>query len=115
MKTFYIQKSLACSIISQVLLAILFSSKLISGHELPGTGSLDIYNNFQWDVKKGSGEEDLKLSNTTEKQAVLDLALVMDCTGSMAAWIEHSKTTLNTVIDNIMQNVSTSQFTGIFL
>ena len=129
MKTFYISKRPA--IISQVLFAILFTSKLVSCYELPlygvppshtirpsqlpGTGSLDVYNNFQWDVTKGSGEEDLGLSNTIAKQTVLDLALVMDCTGSMAAWIEHSKTTLNTVIDNIKDNSSNSESTGIFL
>jgi hypothetical protein len=33
---------------------------------------------------------------------VLDLALLMDCTASMASWIERSKTTLKTIIDNVV-------------
>lgn len=31
----------------------------------------------------------------------LDLCLLMDCTGSMASWIERSKNTLKEIIDNV--------------
>lgn len=33
-------------------------------------------------------------------EQILDLCLIMDCTGSMASWIEHCKETLLTVIDS---------------
>ena len=77
--------------------------------ELPKTGSLDIYNNFQWIVEKGKEEEELSLSSTKGEHAVLDLALVMDCTASMGPWIHHSKNTLSEVIDNIKSSASTSK------
>ena len=137
MKTFDIQNNPAYLTISQALFAILFTTQLMISSEVPyygvpptlrrtirpalstsqlsGIGTLDVYKNFQWDVKKGNGDEESTLSNGIQKQAVLDLALVMDCTGSMGAWIEHSKKTLNTVIDNIKNNASSSQFTCKFL
>ena len=76
---------------------------------MPGAGSLDIYNNFEWSVTKTNNKEDLKLANTREKCAVLDLALVMDCTASMGPWIQHSKNTLSKVIDNIKKSASNSK------
>jgi len=72
---------------------------------LSGEGSLEIYNNFNWTVEAGTAEEDLQLLenwNNTQSR-ILDLVLIMDCTGSMSAWIEHSKTTLKTVIDDIVR------------
>jgi len=73
---------------------------------LSGEGSLEIYNNFNWTVEAGTAEEDLQLLenwNNTQSR-ILDLVLIMDCTGSMSAWIEHSKTTLKTVIDDIVSD-----------
>jgi hypothetical protein len=32
---------------------------------------------------------------------ILDLCLLMDCTGSMGSWIERSKVTLNEIIDAV--------------
>ena len=69
--------------------------------DLPGFGYPDFYNNFRWCTTEGNGEEDLNLSKTREKHSVLDLALVMDCTGSMGPWMEHCKNTLSDVIDNL--------------
>jgi len=63
---------------------------------LPGHGSLDIYNNFNWTVKTGTEERD-------GNDNILDLALIMDCTGSMAPWIENSKETLTNVIDQTIE------------
>ncbi len=39
---------------------------------------------------------------------ILDLCLLMDCTGSMGSWIERSKVTLNEIIDAVK-----SQNTGL--
>jgi len=67
--------------------------------KLPGFGSLDVYDNFQWKVQKG--EQD-----TAKGSKVVELALAMDCTGSMSSWIEHSKNTLSQVIDTIKEKFS---------
>ena len=75
----------------------------------PGAGSPDIYNNFRWSKRKGNGKDRLNPSDTTDTHTVLDLALVMDCTGSMGAWMEHSKNTLSMVLDNIKNDTSRSQ------
>jgi len=73
--------------------------------ELPGTGSLDIYKNFNWTEATPSSSQDLELLQTWNSSdwRILDLVLIMDCTGSMSAWIEHSKTTLKSVIDDIVK------------
>jgi len=73
--------------------------------QVPGTGSLDIYKNFNWTTARASSSLDLELLQTWNNSdwRILDLVLIMDCTGSMSAWIEHSKTTLKSVIDDIVE------------
>lgn len=72
---------------------------------LPGTGTLDVYSNFSWTVHRGSSSMDLELRDSWDNCSweILDLVLIMDCTGSMSAWMDHCKATLNTVIDNIVK------------
>lgn len=79
--------------------------KNIQEEELPGTGTLDIYKNFNWTEVTPTSDQDLELIrnwNSSDRR-VLDLVLIMDCTASMSAWIEHSKTTLKSVIDDIVK------------
>lgn len=76
--------------------------------DLPGHGTVAIYDNFNWTVTPGVSPKDLELKETWNETSwnILDLLLIMDCTGSMSAWIKHSKTTLNSVIDTIARNDS---------
>lgn len=111
----YGQRSCSYWTMSLTFLVVLFSFKplkcsSISSHSLtteyddnnlPGFGSLDVYNNFQWKVEKVTGKEDI-----AENTEVVELALAMDCTGSMSSWIEHSKNTLSQVIDTIKEKMS---------
>ena len=62
-----------------------------------------VYDDYQWTTIIGSSEKDRELIqnwNTTEDQ-ILDLALVMDLTGSMSDWIEYTKNTLKEVIESV--------------
>ena len=43
-------------------------------------------------------------TKTPQSSKVLDLCLVLDCTASMGSWIERSKDTLKTIIENVKQN-----------
>ena len=46
-----------------------------------------------------------KATTTTLKATkILDLCLVLDCTASMGSWIERSKDTLKTIIENVKQS-----------
>lgn len=64
-------------------------------------GSIEIYKDYQWEVVKGSSSKDQELLSTEEN--ILDLALVMDLTGSMGDWIENTKDTLIQVIDTVVE------------
>jgi hypothetical protein len=69
-------------------------------------GGLEVYEDYHWEVTNGTSERDEELLrnwNTTE-QDILDLALVMDLTGSMSDWIENTKDTLKQVIDAVVEN-----------
>lgn len=60
----------------------------ISGHKL------------QRDIKIESRPSDF---DEDPPSKVVDLCLIMDCTGSMSAWIKHCKDTLHDVIDDSME------------
>jgi len=40
-------------------------------------------------------------SKASKSSKVLDLCLLLDCTGSMSSWIQRSKDTLKEIIDNV--------------
>lgn len=68
-------------------------------------GSLAVYEDYQWEVVKGTSAKDNQLTaswNSTTGQNILDLALVMDLTASMGDWIENTKDTLKQVIDTVV-------------
>ena len=50
--------------------------------------------------KKNSAAAE-KADKAEEGQKFLELALLLDCTGSMASWIERAKTTLQEIIENV--------------
>jgi len=72
----------------------------------PNKKGLAVYEDYNWEVVKGNSEEDNHLRSTwdTPKENILDLALVMDLTGSMGPWIENTKDTLKQVIDTVVQS-----------
>ena len=68
-------------------------------------GSLAVYEDYQWEVVKGTSAKDNQLTaswNSTTGQNILDLALVMDLTASMGDWIENTKDTLKQVVDTVV-------------
>merc|ERR1719361_44898 len=63
-----------------------------------GKAGPDFYNNLQVPIQQALTEFD---ENVPEK--ILDLCLIMDCTGSMSSWMTHCKETLGSVIDDTIQ------------
>jgi len=63
-----------------------------------GKAGPDFYNQLQVPIQQALTEFD---QNTPEK--ILDLCLIMDCTGSMSSWMSHCKDTLGSVIDDTIQ------------
>ena len=47
---------------------------------------------------------ELKKNASSKGGKKLDLCLLLDCTGSMASWIQRSKDTLNEIIDTVKAN-----------
>jgi hypothetical protein len=59
-------------------------------------------NNSKEEQKEEVKSPQAKRAKTSSSGKVLDLALLLDCTASMASWIERSKTTLKAIIDNVV-------------
>jgi hypothetical protein len=54
--------------------------------------------------KKDMVEPKLAKKVSAKTDRVLDLCLLLDCTGSMASWIKRSKDTLKEIIDNVKRD-----------
>ena len=52
--------------------------------------------------RKNSAQQPVAPKKAKGADKYLDLALLMDCTASMYSWIDRSKTTLKTIIDNVV-------------
>jgi Mg-chelatase subunit ChlD len=55
-------------------------------------------------AKSTSKQPELSRKSSKVEKKSLDLCLLLDCTGSMASWIERSKNTLKEIIDNVRKD-----------
>lgn len=70
----------------------------IRGGRRRGNIGPDFYNNLNLTIQQAVHELD-----TNEPEKILDLCLIMDCTGSMSSWMAHCKDTLKDVIDDTIK------------
>lgn len=55
-------------------------------------------------------KEDMQVAlNKVKADDALDLCIILDITASMGKWIERSKATITTIIDNVMKSVFAKQ------
>ena len=59
--------------------------------------------------QNNSNRDDMSMTSTdvstlNEEKEILDIGLLLDCTGSMSSWIKRAQQTLNTIVDDAVQS-----------
>jgi hypothetical protein len=55
-------------------------------------------------AKKAVTKREVKKASHSKDSKLLELCLLLDCTGSMGSWIERAKKTLKEIVDNIVRD-----------
>jgi hypothetical protein len=55
-------------------------------------------------AKKAVAKKDIQKSNSSKDSNLLEIGLLLDCTGSMSSWIGRAKNTLKEIVSNVVND-----------
>jgi uncharacterized protein with von Willebrand factor type A (vWA) domain len=81
-------------------------ARLLSGKQAPADAILsNLRHVFKPIVTQMSKEQEIKMSGVKADVSTLDVCFVLDCTGSMSAWIESAKQQIRAITEGILPKI----------